>query len=1020
MGTAAVSPWRFVVAVGGPNQSFGIGEVSLPIAPAGGSPVSLDGGRSLNVDVDSPLEGPFNFVEVTANDADALPQSLRWNVVTAPTQGTTRLDGDPSSPGSAVRLRYQPTTGFTGVDRVTLEVRDGFGTTARHTVTVNVGGSANTPTWRTLNGGQPLDPGQALASRPQTESASLPDGFWFSARAVNLGRVMYRVTPTGRFEALTTTGLVNGSGISPSSLEGALHRFGSIVLAPHPTRPNAIFGVTAQGLRLGEDDLDMHGFASQFTLEQGRMSFWNGGVSDAFNTSRQLVVSYGGTGGSGIGFGYDPVEKEGLLLGRVSGWAYDGKLTASRLDFDDATLRWRRWHQETGQSGGWSARSDWPDSNDAAASSRMWVLDSLADPRRHVFMGPVRVVHLTGTRVFAIAAMLRRGASEGVLVASYDGATQRFSFWNGTTFEAAEQPTSWLDRAPLTPVGPGQAFELVAQPSGRALLFAVDPAGLVTEQSLDTVARTLSAPVVVGPAGTGRVFSSRQPTGEVWQVFAQGPRALLRRRATSGTWMSPQLIAAHESTLDVAGLGLAGTRPLALIETPRADGTSLMAVGPAAEWPSETPLSLAPRPTGHSADPQHLFLKGVMNGAPGMSYGATTPLGLASDGDGYVYASNPPVCSVIVHPPTSQSLLENVTWGKFWDHFSLPGAVAVWPARNKVFTTNQIAIDGSGGLVPVSQLVTVDHSLRTQSLGYYDFRGVALAPQFDQTFKPQRLSLGTGWATGLALDPAAGLLFVAGGTSDEILVYDVHNTINNDGFFPRANFGTEGARGEIVPSNRTHLDAIVSSLVAANLVMASSDGLSLRWVTTSWAAVESAVRSDPAYALVRAADAGNDANDILRNLREHFTHRRELPVLLYRQAMAGAGPGQLSLPQGLAMGPMGQLYVVDSNNHRVNVYSASRTQLTFVRSLGSVGHGPGQLFYPSQVAVTSAGVVYVSDPLNHRVVVFSPAGAPAGALTGWVDENGLHALQSPFGVDTAQPGKLLVGSGDKVLHFTRP
>ncbi len=85
----------------------------------------------------------------------------------------------------------------------------------------------------------------------------------------------------------------------------------------------------------------------------------------------------------------------------------------------------------------------------------------------------------------------------------------------------------------------------------------------------------------------------------------------------------------------------------------------------------------------------------------------------------------------------------------------------------------------------------------------------------------------------------------------------------------------------------------------------------------------------------------------------------------------GSGAGQLSSPKGIARDTDGFLYVADSQNHRIQVFSPEGA---FVREWGSQGMAPGQFQEPWGVAVASDGTVYVADTWNHRIQVFDRQG----------------------------------------------
>jgi uncharacterized protein (TIGR03663 family) len=86
---------------------------------------------------------------------------------------------------------------------------------------------------------------------------------------------------------------------------------------------------------------------------------------------------------------------------------------------------------------------------------------------------------------------------------------------------------------------------------------------------------------------------------------------------------------------------------------------------------------------------------------------------------------------------------------------------------------------------------------------------------------------------------------------------------------------------------------------------------------------------------------------------------------------AGSSNGQFNDPKNLAVDAQGQVYVIDTRNHRVQVFGADGQ---FLRMWGSQGNGPGQFQEPWGIAVDKAGNVYVADTWNHRIQKFDNQG----------------------------------------------
>jgi hypothetical protein len=84
----------------------------------------------------------------------------------------------------------------------------------------------------------------------------------------------------------------------------------------------------------------------------------------------------------------------------------------------------------------------------------------------------------------------------------------------------------------------------------------------------------------------------------------------------------------------------------------------------------------------------------------------------------------------------------------------------------------------------------------------------------------------------------------------------------------------------------------------------------------------------------------------------------------------GQGAGQFSVIKGIALDSVGNVFVVDEGNDRVQKFTNDGR---FITSWGSTGQGHGQFNAPQGIDVDSSDNVYVSDSGNRRIQIFDSA-----------------------------------------------
>jgi DNA-binding beta-propeller fold protein YncE len=77
--------------------------------------------------------------------------------------------------------------------------------------------------------------------------------------------------------------------------------------------------------------------------------------------------------------------------------------------------------------------------------------------------------------------------------------------------------------------------------------------------------------------------------------------------------------------------------------------------------------------------------------------------------------------------------------------------------------------------------------------------------------------------------------------------------------------------------------------------------------------------------------------------------------------------GQLTRPKGVAVDPVGNIYVVESYYDSLLVYNGAKA---FLMAIGGTGKEVGQFYLPAGVWTDAGGRIYVADMFNGRVVIF--------------------------------------------------
>jgi DNA-binding beta-propeller fold protein YncE len=117
----------------------------------------------------------------------------------------------------------------------------------------------------------------------------------------------------------------------------------------------------------------------------------------------------------------------------------------------------------------------------------------------------------------------------------------------------------------------------------------------------------------------------------------------------------------------------------------------------------------------------------------------------------------------------------------------------------------------------------------------------------------------------------------------------------------------------------------------------------------------------------------------------------------------GLAAGQFNRAEGVAADAANRVYVADSCNHRIQIFSPDGQ---FLRAYGKPGAGSGELSYPYDIAVDEEGRQYVCEFGNSRIQVFDAQDRPL-AIIGKAGETP-GEFNNPWSIALDSKGNLFV------------
>jgi len=885
--------------------------------------------------------------------------------------------------------------------------------------------------WQKLNGGGFVDAGEPLS----TGTSSLANTHFathlndagdlvYTFRSATIGNAMGRLSASKEWQLFTDG---NWSASADTTATAVGHAFGLYTqtkLFQHPDVNNGLLGFSRGAIRSGTRSFNQHGMAISFRFDGTTFRQYDNNANYAEFRNKSIISSWPGLQAD---FDYDPASRTGVLVSTTGLANFQSKefLTAAQYRHDDTNHVWRRWNRpSTGEYGEpgfmWTGPGDWGPDASPDSMRASFIFENDMDWEAYQQDTP-RVTHIHGTGdYFCSFTLSSHPVNQGLTFARFvDGSPPVWQWWDGAAFQSGE-PFGFTTIAGTENFNNRHQFYWR---DGLVVILNRLTSGDVREIVFDTTADTIASDQIIL---TGvDTFTAGVNAQGVYQLYYTLDNHDIRRLSKSHPNSTPaSQVIYREATMEINPLGVNyyqhPKRPVLFLGVITAEGERICAIAPTSSfWNDEATIALNPIP-----EPQLLdaalweFEKAVHNDAPGNTYGPGTPTSMGIDDDGYIYTGRYGNTAAIVHTPGNTSSEDNIAWGGHWDFFDFPGGADVDTARGKVYMTDFMAVGGQGGLATNSGVLIWPTSWRDQPIGYQTSPGGGPLDDFmSRAHHGQEFRGGLSWAADVAVDSEAGLLYVVDALNHRVRVYDIENLATNTNPFNRSGL----FESRIIDSHKPVVQDLVTAMIDADLLSdggppGDDGGTSLTWVSQD---VENEVVpfliAHPDYALL---DSSKDDEELLRNVRQNWYARNERPVSLTTFGTYGTGPGEFRFPQGIDLDEDGHIFVVDSENNRVQHWiNNGDGTFSFDFAFGSLGRNAGEMFYPIAMAVDNAyGEIHITDPLNKRIQTFDLGGQ---FLFEWgmYESDGVNDLGGSYGLACNQQGRLFVGIGGSVVTF---
>ena len=134
----------------------------------------------------------------------------------------------------------------------------------------------------------------------------------------------------------------------------------------------------------------------------------------------------------------------------------------------------------------------------------------------------------------------------------------------------------------------------------------------------------------------------------------------------------------------------------------------------------------------------------------------------------------------------------------------------------------------------------------------------------------------------------------------------------------------------------------------------------------------------------------------------------------------GNALNQINYANGIFVDSSNNVYVADTDNHRIVKWEPGATEGVVVAGGNGQGDALNQLYEPQDIYIDSSGNIYISDKGNHRILKWEPSSSEGVIVAGGNGQgSALNQLYLPLGIDMDSSGNFYIADhgNDRIIKW---